>query len=178
MEGDVLLAVDGFKVNEFKNLFSLLKYAKERKSIRLVVVQEYLTKKIDYQKRIFELEKLITDKREEYDRLCVKEQYILEKAKKRSKSEPPLRKEHVSVTTINPNGSYKQTFLVQQDDEPSISTTITIKSTNTASSIFSNESTPSSSRSLLFSPSNFKHIIDNYQELDSCDESEWIVTRL
>jgi hypothetical protein len=178
LEGDVLLAIDGFKVNEFKNLFSLLKYAKERKNIVLVVVQENLTRKIDYQKRIFELEKLILDKREEYDRLCTQEQYILEKAIKRAKSEPPSRQENASVSTRTPRETFKQKCFVKQDEEPSIATTITIKSANTASSVFSNESTPSSSRSFLFLPSNFKHIIDNYKELDSCDESEWIVTRL
>lgn len=54
--GDVPLAVDGIRIDEFKGLKAIYNYAKERNTIRLVVISENISKRIDYQRRVNELE--------------------------------------------------------------------------------------------------------------------------
>lgn len=56
--GDVPLAVDGMRIDEFKGLKAIYNYAKERNTIRLVVISENITTRIDYNRRANELKVL------------------------------------------------------------------------------------------------------------------------
>lgn len=57
-----MLAINGVGIEEFKDLNKIIKYVKERSSIRLVVLSENICKKIDAQKRINQI-KVNLDKR-------------------------------------------------------------------------------------------------------------------
>jgi len=77
--GDVPLAVDGIRIDEFKGLKAIFNYAKEKNTIRLVIISENISKRIDYQSRVNELETKIEEKLTEYKKLCQLEDEVLRK---------------------------------------------------------------------------------------------------
>lgn len=76
-DGDVLLAIDGIPINEFKNLHEIMIHVRGKHDLRLVVMCENVCKKIQLQQRVESLKKKLENKKKELERLTKQQDSIL-----------------------------------------------------------------------------------------------------
>ena len=77
--GDVLLAIDGMRIDEFRSFNEIMKHVKGKNELRLVVMAENVCKKIKCQQRIEQIKKILTEKKADLERLGKQEDLIFKK---------------------------------------------------------------------------------------------------
>ncbi|CAF0707852.1 unnamed protein product [Brachionus calyciflorus] len=77
--GDVLLAIDGIQIDQFKSFIDITKHVKGKNELRLVVMAENVCKKIQYQQRIEQIKNILIEKKLELERICNQEELIYKK---------------------------------------------------------------------------------------------------
>jgi len=77
--GDVLLAIDGRRMDEFRSFGEIMRHVKGKNELRLVVMAENVCKKIKCQQRLEQIKKILQEKRSELERLSKQEEGLLKK---------------------------------------------------------------------------------------------------
>ncbi|RNA14749.1 general receptor for phosphoinositides 1-associated scaffold -like isoform X1 [Brachionus plicatilis] len=77
--GDVLLAIDGIQIDQFKSFTDITKHVKGKNELRLVIMAENVCKKIQCQQRIDQIEKILAEKKLDLERVRKQEEFILKK---------------------------------------------------------------------------------------------------
>ena len=104
--GDVLLAIDGLKIDEFRSMQDITRHVKNKNELRLVIMCENVCKKIQLQQRAEKIRKMLTEKRSELEKIEAEQNRILIKYKNKEFSSPlPNSSTIFNSTPILPLGS-------------------------------------------------------------------------
>ena len=77
--GDVLLAIDGIQIDQFRSFIDITKHVKGKNELRLVVIAENVCKKIQCQQRIDQIKKILSEKKLDLERVLKQEEFIYKK---------------------------------------------------------------------------------------------------
>jgi hypothetical protein len=136
--GDILLAIDDIKVNEFKSFSDIMKHVKGKNELRLVVMTEQMCKKINLQQRIDQLKTLIAEKKTDLDKLESKKSSLFKKyninIEEKSKNDIQCTRPDEKLIVISSSSTLKSPAeSIISKDEPSTTSNV---STNSSSSIY------------------------------------------
>lgn len=127
--GDVILAIDGICINEFKSLNEIMLHVRNKQELRLVIMCENICKKIQLKQRYTKLKQMINDKKLELERITKQEENILKKF------QSPIEINHTNCF-ISPNKIENSTDIIKNStpNDQMLSSTSSTSSNSSSSS--------------------------------------------
>ena len=106
--GDILLAVDTIRIDRFKAFADIVKHVKGKNELCLVIFPEKVCKRVQYQQRIAQIEKILSEKRLALNKLLSDEDNLLIKYKKTSSSATATGSEPMQSSLTSSNSFCSQ----------------------------------------------------------------------
>jgi hypothetical protein len=150
--GDVILAIDGICIDEFKSLNEIMAHVRNKLELRLVIMCENICKKIQLKQRYAKLKQKISDKKLELERISMQEESI----RKKYLISSPLNNTNNNVIIengcfISPNQISSSEFINNSTPNNNINELLIMSSSSSCSS------SGSSASSLALTPNILNH---------------------
>ena len=150
--GDVILAIDGICIDEFKSLNEIMAHVRNKLELRLVIMCENICKKIQLKQRYAKLKQKISDKKLELERISMQEESI----RKKYLISSPLNNTNNNViiensSFISPNQISSSEFINNSTPNNNINELLIMSSSSSCSS------SGSSASSLALTPNILNH---------------------